>query len=401
VIGVAIAGATAERLGHDSPSLQGHTMTVDALLARAGRGRVTVDRNTIVFYDEAGMSDTRRLDRLTRLIAESGAKAVTIGDPAQLPSIGAGGMFERLINIAPTAQLEYVHRTQDHDERKAWAALRHGDPLYAMAHYQSRGQLHQRDSREQAAEAAVQRWSEHLDRHDPGELVILSDSSNQEVDRLNARAQHLRYKRGDLGEYELPHPEKPYSLREHDRVIFAAQHHPVGQARVENGSLGRITHVNSGRGLTVALDATGREIHLSREELAPLRLAYAQHISRQQGATVQRAVALTGGWQTSRETSYVQASRARYGIDWFIARDDLGHDGTAPDRVNRLAERMRQSRRQTPSLHHGERSPAPAPDYRSLDRGLDRAPSLAPAWHLLSRLTRTAERDTREPDRGR
>jgi conjugative relaxase-like TrwC/TraI family protein len=400
VIGVAIAGATAERLGHDSPSLQGHTMTVDALLARAGHGRVTVDRNTTVFYDEAGMSDTTRLEHFTRLMANSGAKAVTIGDPAQLPSIGAGGMFERLINIAPTAQLETVHRTHDHHERKAWAALRHGDPAYAMAHYQSRGQLHQRDTREQAAEAAVRRWAEHLDRHDPTELVILADSSNHEVDRLNARAQHLRHERGDLGEHEIPHPEKPYSLREHDRVIFAAQHHPPGQPRVENGSLGHISRIHN-HALVVTLEATGREIHLAEDELGPVRLAYAQHISRQQGATVKRAVALTGGWQTSRETSYVQASRARHGIDWFIARDDLGHDATDPQRINRLAARMGQSRRQTPSLQHPERPFEPALEYRSLDRGLDRAPSLSPGWHLLSRLTGATERDTREPDRGR
>ena len=97
----------------------------------------------------------------------------------------------------------------------------------------------------------------------------------------------------------------------------------------------------------------------------------------------------------------MQASRARHGIDWFIARDDLGHDGTDPDRINRLAERMRQTRRQTPSLHHSERPFDPALEYRSLDRGLDRAPSLSPGWHLLSRLTRATERDTREPDRGR
>ena len=401
VFGVAIAGATAERLGHDSPSLQGHTMTVDALLARAGHGRLTLDHNTTVFYDEAGMSDTRRLERFTRLIHDRGAKAVTIGDPAQLPSIGAGGMFERIINIAPTAQLETVHRTHDQRERKAWAALRHGDPAYAMAHYQSRGQLHQHDTREQAAEAAVQRWAEHLDHHDPSELVILSDASNQEVDRLNARAQHLRHQRGQLGDHEIPHPEKPYSLREHDRVIFATQHHPQGTPRVENGSLGHITDVHDNGVVTVALDATGREIQLVPGDLGPLRLAYAQHISRQQGATVQNAVAVTGGWQTSRETSYVQASRARHGIDWFIARDDLGRDGTDPDRINRLAERMRQTRRQTPSLHHPERPFEPALEYRSLDRGLERAPSLSPGWHLLSRLTRPSERDTREPDRAR
>jgi len=401
VFGVAIAGATAERLGHDSPALQGHTLTVDALIWRAEHGRLTLDRDTTVYYDEAGMSDTRRLERFTRLIHDRGAKAVSIGDPAQLPSIGAGGMFERLINIAPVAQLEQVHRTLDHDEQKAWAALRHGDAEYAMAHYQSRGQLHQRDTREQAGEAAVQRWAEHLDYHEPKDLVILTDASNIEVDRLNARAQHHRHQRGELGDREIPHPEKPYRLREHDRVIFAAQHHPPGQPRVENGSLGHITHIHDDHTLTVALDATGREIHLNSDELGPVRLAYAQHISKQQGATVERAVALTGGWQTSRETSYVQASRARDGIDWFIARDDLGRDGNDPQRITRLAERIRQSRRQTPSLALTERAIAPTYDYRSLDRGLDRTPTLAPTLHLITRLTRAADRDNHEPDRGR
>jgi hypothetical protein len=97
----------------------------------------------------------------------------------------------------------------------------------------------------------------------------------------------------------------------------------------------------------------------------------------------------------------VQASRARQGIDWFIARDDLGTDDTDPGRIDRLAERMRQSRRQTPSLQHADRRFEPALEQRSLDRGLDRAPSLSPGWHLLSRLTRAGERDTREPDRER
>ena len=398
VFGVAIAGATAERLGHDSPSLQGHTMTLDALLARTQHGRLTLDRATTVFYDEAGMSDTRRLERFTALIHQSGAKAVLIGDPAQLPSIGAGGMFERLINLAPTAQLEAVHRTHDPAERRAWAALRHGDAEYAMAHYQSRGQLHQRDTREQAAEAAVTRWAEHLNHHEPSQLVILTDASNLEVDRLNARAQHLRSRLGQLGEREIAHPGKPYPLREGDRVIFAAQHHPPAQPRVENGSLGQITHVEQNT-LVVTLDATGREIHLASDHLGAVRLAYAQHISRQQGATVQRAVALTGGWQTSRETSYVQASRARHGIDWFIARDDLGTDGNDPQRIDRLAERMRQSRRQIPSLQHPQR-PASAPrEYR--DHELTRTPSLSPVLRLLAQITRAPQRDTHHPERGR
>jgi hypothetical protein len=41
---------------------------------------------------------------------------------------------------------------------------------------------------------------------------------------------------------------------------------------------------------------------------------------------------LTGGWQTSKETAYVEATRARHGTDWYIARDELGDEGQDPTR---------------------------------------------------------------------
>ena len=85
------------------------------------------------------------------------------------------------------------------EERKAWAALRAGEPERAMAHYQSRGQLFFPDTREQAGEAAVQRWAELTETRDIREVALIADASNVEIDRLNARAQHLRAERGELG----------------------------------------------------------------------------------------------------------------------------------------------------------------------------------------------------------
>ena len=65
---------------------------------------------------------------------------------------------------------------------------------------------------------------------------------------------------------------------------------------------------------------------------------------------------LTGGWQTSKETAYVAATRARHGTDWFVARDDLGTEGQDAARITRLARQMCNSRAQTPSLAHPERA---------------------------------------------
>ncbi|HTQ67861.1 MAG TPA: MobF family relaxase, partial [Solirubrobacteraceae bacterium] len=150
VLGIAVSGSTAERLGLDSPALADRTLTLDALVSRADRGAVLVHRDTTVVLDEAGMVDHERMDHLTDLIERSGAKLIAVGDGRQLPSIGPGGMFDRLATHAPAVELQDVHRTKDPAEQRAWAALRAGEPERAMAHYRARGQLYFADTREQA-----------------------------------------------------------------------------------------------------------------------------------------------------------------------------------------------------------------------------------------------------------
>ena len=68
--GIAVSGSTAQRLGQDAPALAGQTLTLDALVARADRGQLQVDEDTTIYFDEAGMADTDRLDRLTEIVGE-------------------------------------------------------------------------------------------------------------------------------------------------------------------------------------------------------------------------------------------------------------------------------------------------------------------------------------------
>lgn len=396
-LGIAVSGSTAERLAADSPALSGRTLTLDALLARANTGTTRVGPDTTIFLDEAGMADHKRLGALTALVERTGAKLIAVGDGKQLPAVGPGGMFDRLTTHAHTAELADIRRTSDPAERKAWAALRHGEPERAMAHYLDRGQLHFADTRDDAGEAAIQRWRTLTDEHGIHQVALIADASNQEIDRLNARAQHLRAQHGELGQREIPLPDVHYGLREGDLIAFTSQHRPPGQPRVENGTRGQVTAVHEHGGVSVMLDGSARLIHLAPEDLDTLRLGYAQHVYRQQGATVERSVIVTGGWQTSKETAYVEASRARQGTDWFLARDELGDQGQDATRVRRLADAMRHSRAQTPSLAHPE---LPHPDWGP---GLARKhlPSLNPAsW--LDRSLRSRDRTPAlEVDRGR
>jgi hypothetical protein len=72
---------------------------------------------------------------------------------------------------------------------------------------------------DQAAENAVQAWGQLTSEHDDiRSVALIADASNQEIDRLNARAQHLRAERGELGHQEITLPNVHYGLRDAPRV---------------------------------------------------------------------------------------------------------------------------------------------------------------------------------------
>jgi conjugative relaxase-like TrwC/TraI family protein len=388
-VGVAVSWSTAERLGTDSPALAGSTFSVDAFTGRANTGRITVGRDTTIYLDEAGMADTRRLANLTTLAEQAGAKLVLVGDGAQLPSIGAGGMFDRITRLAPTAELADIRRTLDSATQNAWADLRAGRSDRAMAHYQAQGELHMADTRDEAVEHAVQGWARLTEKRPVSEVALISDASNQEINRMNARAQHYRAERGELGQAEAQIPGVHYSIRVGDRVALIEPHYASGKPRVENGSHGQVVDITHNGAAVIRFDRSGEQRVLAREDLGAVRLGYAQHIYRMQGATVDRALIVTGGWQASQEPAYVEASRARHGVDWYINRQDLGTHGHDQNRIDRFAANIRRSNRQQPSIAQRRLSDREL----GLGLGLNRAPSCS----LLPSIGRTIHRFAKPP----
>ena len=299
--------STAERLGRDSPALSQQVFSVDALVSRVEHGQLNVDADTTIYFDEAGMADTNRLDRLTEMVERTGAKLVAIGDAAQLPSIGAGGMFDRLPAITPCAELSDMRGTWTRTNGARGRTSAPDAPTRAMVHYHSRGQLHMADTRDEAVEQAVQSWAKLTETHPISEVALISDASNQEINRLNARAQHYRAQRGELGDLEVEVPGVHYGIRQGDRIAMIEQHHEPGAERIENGSQGEVLDITPTGEALIEFDVTGRQRTLAGDDLARVRLGYAHHIHRAQGATVTRTLVVTGGWQTSKEPAYVEA----------------------------------------------------------------------------------------------
>ncbi len=350
VIGTAVAGATAKRLGADSGIKE--TMTVDALTTRHADGRLGLDERSVIVVDEAGMADTRRLAKVIEAASESRAKLVLVGDDAQLSPIGAGGLFAEISKRAPTAELTTVHRARKSWEREAWAQLRRGDSARALAEYATRDRLHIEDTRAEAGERMVDDWARVRQEQPGARVVMLSDSSNDELDRLNKLAQDRRAAAGELGRRRARLQDRPYDLAAGDEVILTGQLRQPGAERVENGTRGVVQSVEERANRVVMRtdEPSPRDVEFSTREFRDVRLAYAQHVYKAQGLTTDRALVLTGGWQSDRERAYVALSRARERTDVYVSREDLGEDGTDADLIERLADRVSVSHAQQASV---------------------------------------------------
>ncbi len=369
--GTAIAGATAKRLGADAKFER--SLTSDALLHRLDSGSVRLGYRSVVVMDEAGMADTRRLARLVEQTDRANAKLVLVGDEAQLGAIGAGGLFGAIEQQVPSAELSEVRRAQHEWERDAWAQVRAGDADRALASYRAHDRLHVEDSREEAAARMVDAWDGSRHARGCERSVMLTDASNRELDEINALAQQRRAERGELGSQPVDVRDRPYSLLSGDEVMFIGAVYPPGQERVENGTLGVVSHVESEQGLWVRTrEGEPRDVALGEDEAQRLRLAYAQHVYKAQGLTVDRAFVLTGGWQTDRERAYVALTRARESTEVFVSRDELGEEGLDDGAIERLGERIAVSHAQRASVSKEscpDRGPASEKDaVRSIGR---------------------------------
>src|SRR5215211_2363900 len=108
-IGAAPSGVAAANLGAEAGI---PTSTLHRLLAEARR-RGGLPRGCLLVVDEAAMADTRTLTRMLFQVEHAGGKAVLVGDPAQLPAVGAGGLFTAIVERNGAIELQDNYRQRD------------------------------------------------------------------------------------------------------------------------------------------------------------------------------------------------------------------------------------------------------------------------------------------------
>ncbi|MDP9255658.1 MAG: relaxase domain-containing protein, partial [Actinomycetota bacterium] len=338
VIGAAPSGIAAERLAEEAGI---RATTIHALLAELRREPLR--GGSVIVVDEASMADTRTLVALLEQVERANGKAILIGDPLQLPSVAAGGLFGAIARELGATELRENRRQADPQERDLLASLRAGEPCDYLAHAASAGRLTITGDRSDAKATLLADWWEH-GSSEPKENVMLALRRDDVLD-LNLAAHLLMTDAGKLGTQRLA--IGIIELAPGDRVVCRENCNTAG---VRNGTRARVLAVDSERRSVSLLTDTGHTVEIPPDYLARGRveLGYAITGHASQGVTIDRAFVLAPTSGTQREWGYVALSRARLETRIYAAENDLDPGEHLPslasdDTLNRVAHALEQT----------------------------------------------------------
>ncbi|MGO1673770.1 MAG: MobF family relaxase [Canibacter sp.] len=144
-----------------------------------------------VVVDEAGMLNQDTAIALFIITAEAGATVALVGDRAQLPAVGRGGVLDIATQIrGVTFDMTGLHRFTDPTYADLTLQLRDGtDPATLFDRLQAMGLVHLHDSEDALHEHIAATAA-------PGDAITVA--TNEDARELNARIQTARLDRGEF-----------------------------------------------------------------------------------------------------------------------------------------------------------------------------------------------------------
>lgn len=285
-------------------------------------------KGQLVIVDEASLAGTLSLDRITAHAVEVGAKALLVGDWAQLQSVTAGGAFSLLVhdrNDAP--ELLDVHRFVNDWEKSTSLDQRHGRPE-AIDTYTAHGRINGGNT-EAMIDAAYTAW-----RTDAlaGVSTVLIADSNESVHALNQRARADLILDGTVNARREVALEGDARAGVGDTIITRKNDRRLRTPRgwVRNGDRWIVTDIRNDGSLTARrADSRGTVILPADYVSDHVDLGYAVTAFRAQGITTDTSHVLVDP-STTRENLYVAMTRGRHANLVYVATDRPDDNHTTP-----------------------------------------------------------------------
>ena len=281
----------------------------------------------VLVLDEASLVNTRTLARLLDHVHAVDGTLVLVGDPYQLPEIGAGGLFAALADRDTTIRLTENQRQHQPWECDALGHLRSGETARALDSYVDHGRVHTTPTSNELLDRIAADYTAATAR---GEHVVVLAARRVDVNHLNGRIRDHLIETGRLGPDELRlHTERgDRAYRVGDQVLVTVNDRDRG---LLNGTRAVVTAVHPRRGTVQVHTEHGQRVVLDRDWLAGghVEPGYATTVHKAQGLTVDTTL-IYGTGPLTREHAYVALSRGRQANHIYLAVDSLDYDICGP-----------------------------------------------------------------------
>ena len=270
----------------------------DAAWALSSTARIVVD--------EAGMLDQDLAHSLMTIADETGAGVAFIGDRAQLPAVGRGGVLDMAVAASPRPlDLSDVHRFKEAGYAELTIAMRERrDPGGLFDQLHARGNIIVHASE---AEAWSSISSDVIKKAEAGATIAVAVTSNDAAAQLNALVQDARARAG--------HTRRPsvevagvdgLNLRTGDRIMTRRNDKDLGVANRDTWTVKRVRADGSVDVVDGARTARLTPAYVTEHT----HLAYAATEYGVQGATVDYGHGVVTD-SSSAQAVYVSATRGR------------------------------------------------------------------------------------------
>lgn len=270
--------------------------------------------------DEAGKIGTRPLLEFLKIAEKSDTQVILSGDPAQMPSVERGTMYQTLIHRYGSQALREIKRQATTQERIIARDLAIGCVSEAFDAISRNGGFRWALTKQEAMEQLVKQWA--LDQQLlPHSTSLILAHSNAEIRALNefVRVYRREQQACKTEEYlcETAYGKIYVSLG--DPIEFRKNDPTLG---VTNGLSGTLIEASPDH-FTVQVKNRDkpRDIEFNPQEYAFFQLGYATTYYRAQGRTIDRAYVLHTPWM-NKALFYVGLTRHVRKAYCFISREE-------------------------------------------------------------------------------